>query len=75
VAKRRGKAKAQVALGNTILTITHALLSDPTADYRDLGLDYYETRMHHRRQVTSHLRSLQRLGYKVSLEPVDAQTP
>jgi transposase len=75
VAKRRGKAKAQVALGNTILTITHALLSDPTADYRDLGVDYYETRMHHRRQVTSHLRSLQRLGYKVSLEPVDARTP
>ncbi len=73
LAKRRGKAKAQVAVGNTILTIAHALLSDPTADYHDLGVDYYETRMHHRRQVASHLRSLQRLGYKVTLESVDGQ--
>jgi len=70
LAKRRGKAKAQVATGNTILTIVHALLADPTAHYHDLGADYYETHMHHRRQVASHLRSLQRLGYKVTLQPV-----
>ncbi len=73
LAKRRGKAKAQVAVGNTILTITHALLSDPTADYHDIGPDYYETRMHHRRQVASHLRSLQRLGYKITLEPITGE--
>jgi hypothetical protein len=58
-----------VAVGNTILTIAHALLSDPTAEYHDLGPDYYENRTHHHREVTSHLRSLQRLGYKVTLEP------
>jgi transposase len=73
LAKRRGKAKAQVATGNTILTIAHALLSDPDADYTDLGVDYYETRMHHRRQVTGHIRSLQRLGYQVTLQPVDGE--
>jgi transposase len=71
LAKRRGKGKAQVATGNTLLTIAHALLSDPTADYHDLGADYYEARSQHRRQVTSHLRGLQRLGYRVSLHPID----
>jgi transposase len=69
LAKRRGKAKAQVAIGNTLLTVAHALLSDPRTDYHDLGADYYEARSQHRRQVASHLRSLQRLGYKVTLEP------
>ncbi len=55
--------------GNTLLTIAYALLSDPTADYHDLGADYYDRHTQHRRQVASHLRSLQRLGYKVTLEP------
>ena len=72
LAKRRGTAKAQVALGNTILTIAHALLSDPTAEYHDLGADYYEAHAHHRRQVNSHLRALQRLGYTVTLAPPEA---
>jgi transposase len=69
LAKRRGKAKAQVAIGNTILTLAHVLLSDPEAGYQDLGADYYEARMHHRRQVSSHVRGLQRLGYIVTLQP------
>jgi len=73
LAKRRGTAKAQVATGNTILTIVHALLADPTADHHDHGADYYETHMHHCRQVASHLRSLQRLGYTVILQPVDGE--
>jgi transposase len=71
LAKRRGKPKAQVATGNTLLTIAYALLSGPTLDYHDLGADYYDRHTQHRRQVTSHLRSLQRLGYKVTLEPTD----
>jgi transposase len=71
LAKRRGKGKAQVATGNTLLRVVHTLLSDPTADYHDLGADYYEARSHHHRQVTSHLRGLQRLGYRVTLQPID----
>lgn len=69
LARRRGKPKAQVAVGNTILTTAHALLSDPTAVYQDLGPDYYDKRTYHRREVSNHLRSLQRLGYTVTLEP------
>ena len=58
-----------MATGNTLLTIAHALFSDPTADYHDLGADWYEARTQHRRQVATHLRGLQRLGYKVTLNP------
>lgn len=71
LAKRRGSAKAQVATGNTLLTVAYALLSDPAADYHDLGADWYEARTQHRRQVATHLRSLQRLGYRVTLEPAE----
>ncbi len=35
LARRRGKAKAQVALGNTQLKVYHALLSSPGTRYED----------------------------------------
>ena len=70
LAKRRGKAKAQVALGNAVLTIAHALFSDPTAEYHDLGADYYEAHTRHHHQVNDHLRALQRLGYKSRWRPL-----
>ncbi|GAA3618238.1 hypothetical protein GCM10022419_124730 [Nonomuraea rosea] len=68
LAKRRGKPKAQVATGNTHLKIIHSLLSNPGMRYEDLGPDYYETRMHHPRQVRNHVKSLERLGYTVTLD-------
>jgi transposase len=49
--RRMPKKKALVATGNSVLTIIHALLSDPAAVYTDLGADYYEQRMHARRQA------------------------
>ena len=68
------KKKALVATGNSILTIAHALLSDPGASYHDLGADYYETRMHTRRQARNHVRSLERLGYKVTIQAINPDT-
>jgi transposase len=68
--KRMPKKKALVATGNSVLTIFYALLSDPDASYHDLGPDYYEQRMHVRRQARNHVRSLERLGYKVTIEPL-----
>ena len=65
------KKKALVATGNSVLTIFYALLSDPAASYHDLGPDYYEQRMNTRRQARSHVRSLERLGYKVTIEALD----
>ena len=58
-----------MAVGNTILTIVHALLSEPSRNTHDLGADYYDAHTHQARQVNSHLRALQRLGYKVTLTP------
>jgi hypothetical protein len=63
------KKKALVATGNSMLTVIHALLSDPAAVYTDLGADYYERRMHTRRQARNHIKSLERLGYKSPSKP------
>jgi len=69
--RRMPKKKALVATGNSMLTIIHALLSDPGARYTDLGADYYETRMHARRQARNHVRSLERLGYQVTIQALN----
>jgi transposase len=68
--KRMPKKKAQGAIMRSQLVIAHALLSDPAAEYADLGPGYYEQRADARRQASSHVRGLQRLGYKVTIEPL-----
>jgi hypothetical protein len=57
-----------------MLTSIHALLSDPQACYQDLGPGYYEQRMHAHRQAHNHVKGLQRLGYQVTIQPVDPDT-
>jgi hypothetical protein len=42
---RRGKKRAIVAVGNSILTIIWHLLSDPDTRYHDLGPSYHDTRI------------------------------
>lgn len=69
--RRMPKKKALVATGNSMLAIIHALLSDPDARYHDLGADYHERRAEVRRRARNHIKSLERLGYKVTIEPVD----
>ena len=68
------KMKAQGAIARTQLVITHALLSDPEARYEDLGTDYYEQRARIRREVRSHIRAIERRGYKVTVEAIDPET-
>jgi hypothetical protein len=54
LARRRGKQKALVATGNSVLTVIYHLLSDPDARFCDLGPGYYESRINkHRRAATS----------------------
>jgi transposase len=72
--RRMPKKKALVATGNSMLTSIYALLSDPDACYQDLGPDYYEQRMHVRRQARNHLLGLQRLGYKVTIQAISPDT-
>lgn len=70
IARRRGKLKALVAVGRSILMIVWHLLSHPDAHFHDLGADYYDTRINHNRKLRLHIRELQELGYHVTLEPV-----
>jgi transposase len=72
--KRMPKKKALVATGNSVLTIFHALLSDPAATYQDLGPGYYEQRMNTRRQARNHVRGLERLGYHVTIQAINPDT-
>jgi len=64
------KKKAQGAIMRTQLVICHALISDPDAACEDLGTDYYERRQDIRRRARNHVRSLERLGYMVTIEPL-----
>jgi len=72
--KRMPKKKALIATGNSVLTIVHALLSDPDATYDDLGPDYYEQRANIRRQAHNHVRGLERLGYHVTIQAINPDT-
>ncbi len=70
IAKRRGKKRAIVAVGRSILVIIWQLLSDPEAHFIDLGSDFYDNRIGPERKKRNHIRQLEALGYKVTLEPV-----
>lgn len=69
IARRRGKKKAVVAVGRSVLVIVWHLLSDPQARFEDLGPGFYDTRAGGDRARRNHVRQLEALGYKVSLEP------
>jgi transposase len=65
--RRRGKAKAQVALGNTQLKVYHKLLSVPGLRYQDLGPDYYDHRASTPAQLHHHISKIENLGFDVTL--------
>jgi transposase len=69
IARRRGANKAIVAVGRSILVIVWHLLTDPNLRYHDLGAGFYDTRVNADRAKRNHVRQLEALGYKVTLEP------
>jgi transposase len=69
IARRRGKKKAVVAVGRSILVIVWYLLSDEAAQFHDLGPGYYDSRINPERKKRNHIRELEALGYRVTLEP------
>ena len=75
LARRRGKAKAQVALGNTQLKVYHKLLSSPGTRYHDLGPDYYERQRDQHRQVSQLVGKLGALGFEVTLSRIPEPPP
>jgi transposase len=69
IARRRGAKKAIVAVGRSILIIVWHLLADPDARFHDLGPGFYDTHINAERRKRNHVRQLEALGYKVTLQP------
>ena len=67
IARRRGKAKAQVAVARSILVIIWHLLADPEARFTDLGPGYYQARTDTDRKLRNHLRQIEALGFTVTI--------
>jgi transposase len=69
IARRRGKQRANVAVARSMLVIVWHLLNDPDATYQELGPDHFNTRASTNRQLRNHVKQLEALGYRVTLEP------
>ena len=72
LARRRGKQRALVAVGNSILVIAWHLLSDPDARFTDLGPDWHDrlAPLRRKRQLVAELERLS--GKKVVLQETAA---
>jgi transposase len=68
IVRRRGKQRALVAAGNSILTIIWHLPSDPAAHFTDLGPDWHDrlAPLRRKRQLIAELERLS--GKKVTLQ-------
>lgn len=69
IANRRGKKRAIVAVGRSILVIVWHLLSDEQAQFNDLGADHFTRRVKSETKKRNHIRQLEALGYTVTLNP------
>jgi transposase len=68
IARRRGKAKAQVAVARSILVIIWHLLADPEARYADLGPGYYQARTDKDNKIKNHIRQIEALlGHSITI--------
>ncbi len=68
IARRRGKARAQVAVARSILVITWHLLADPAARFTDLGSSYYQARLDKDKKVKNHIRQIEALlGHPITI--------
>jgi transposase len=68
IARRRGKAKAQVAVARSILLIIWHLLAEPAARFTDLGYGYYQARTDTDRRIRNHIRQIEvLLGHPITI--------
>lgn len=70
LAGRRGKKKALIAVGHTLLVILYYVIKD-RVDYHDLGPDYF-LQLEPERTKRYLVKRLQQLGYEVQLQPRQA---
>ena len=67
IARRRGKAIAQVAVARSIMIIVWHLMSDPQARYRDLGPDWHARRTNRDKKIRTHIQGLKALGVTIAI--------
>lgn len=72
IVKRRGHAKALVAVARSILVIAWHLINDPDASYQELGADWHRRHLDPARKTRDLVRQLQALGHQVALTPTSA---
>lgn len=65
---RRGKKRAAIAVGHTILVIAYHLLREPDRFYTDLGAHYF-VEPDRDAAVRRHIQQLEKAGYHVELTP------
>ncbi|MBV9093911.1 MAG: IS110 family transposase [Streptosporangiaceae bacterium] len=70
LARRRGAAKAVVAVMHNLLLVIHAVLRTGEP-YREAGADYYHP-ADPQRKARAHIRQLEKLGYTVTVEAAPA---
>jgi transposase len=68
LAARRGKKRAMVAVGHSILVATWHMITNEV-DYQDLGSSHFLRRIDPVRQTRRLVDQLQQLGYQVQLNP------
>ena len=66
VKRHAGHKKAVVAVGHQLLEIAFYIMRDGV-DYQELGADYFDRR-HAQRAVRRHVRQLESLGFRVTIE-------
>src|SRR3954453_11782475 len=69
IARRRGKKRAVVAVGRSILVIVWHLLADEDTHFTDLGADHFTKHTNPEVKKRNHIRQLEALGYTVTLTP------
>jgi transposase len=69
IARRRGKKRAIVAIGRSILVILSHLLADEDTRFTDLGSDHYTKHINPDMKKRNHIRQLEALGNTVTLTP------
>ncbi|WP_449343712.1 transposase [Streptomyces lutosisoli] len=70
--KRRGHAKALVAVARSILVIVWHLIDDPQARYQELGPDWHQRHLNPQCKTRDLVRQLEHLGHHVTLAPTSA---
>lgn len=74
LAARRGRKRALLAVGHSILVVVYHLLKHKDLQYEDLGADFFD-RLEPDRLKRYLVKRLERLGWDVDLKPKEAKTP